>query len=813
MPVPLLPLVTTAGSAVWNSCVNAFNSTFGRTMTKKLEGQQLAHQKELQEKQIVAQFEIKYMRTMSQIKLQQNNQELKLGLRQNNQEFKQKLEIAHQEFQDKIVEYQYQKNRKLQEFIKTVNTQIVKSNQEFKTWLFKQQKKVQIELSEYNQETQYLNAVYQREIALEIKELDNWPLKNYPWQILQCHQGINPIPVQIILAPPEVDYDRFENINSTSKSEFPKVEKRLSQYLKNFLQKHYSVENEQRPTELIDHAWESNRFAGGSAVKTIFSRLKSEPIVLIESEVDGDFINIQLAYWSGGQEVSPFYKTIISNLHYPKIIYEFAIQRALHWEVNVKQKLLAQGISEEEINQEYGGDNLLNLQVYRKYEQEKLAGIEFERHYKTNREDFDKLSALLGAYHNIIVGLFTDIHYLIHTNLSPKLPELLPELETEFSIDQRLADELLKMVVESYIGSLRAMEKDRSELVPEFAVDIALSLTGLSNPTWAEQMLDFALESWLNSRYLSVENGKEKFDIVAENLLPLDREFMAKVNQCMVSSAQGKNPSLINSTFEVVTVNNSENITDHIQEIPSPKIEDLGNGIELEMIYIPGGIFIMGSPENEEARNSNESPQHQVILQPFYMSKYPITQNQYQAIMGNNPSSFEGESRPVEYVSWHDAVEFCQKLSSKIGKIYTLPSESQWEYACRAGTATPFYFQHTVTSDLLNYNGTYPYGNAPRGEYRRETTDVGIFPPNAFGLYDMHGNVSEWCQDIWHNSYNGAPTDGSAWESGGNNSYRVLRGGSWSDSSRYCRCAGRVYSHADIRNNSRGFRIILSVKS
>ena len=195
------------------------------------------------------------------------------------------------------------------------------------------------------------------------------------------------------------------------------------------------------------------------------------------------------------------------------------------------------------------------------------------------------------------------------------------------------------------------------------------------------------------------------------------------------------------------------------------------------------------------------------------MSKYPITQNQYQAIMGNNPSSFEGESRPVEYVSWHDAVEFCQKLSSKIGKIYTLPSESQWEYACRAGTATPFYFQHTVTSDLLNYNGTYPYGNAPRGEYRRETTDVGIFPPNAFGLYDMHGNVSEWCQDIWHNSYNGAPTDGSAWESGGNNSYRVLRGGSWSDSSRYCRCAGRVYSHADIRNNSRGFRIILSVKS
>ena len=338
MAVPLLPFVTTTGAAVWNSCVNAFNLAFGRTMPKNLEGQELAHQKELQEKQIVAQFEIKYMRTISQIKLQHNHPE-----------FQQRLEVARKEFQAKIAEYQYQKNRQLQDFIKIVNMQIANSNEEFKTWLFKQQKKVQIELSQYNRETQYFNAAYQREIALEIKELENWPLKNYPWQILQYHQDRNPIPIQIILAPPEVNYDRFQSINSTSKPEFPQVEKRLSQYLKNFLQKYYPVENQQRPTELIDHAWESNRFAGGSAVKTIFSRLKSEPIVLIESEVDGGFINIQLAYWSGGQEVSPFYKTIISHLHYPKIIYAFAIQRALHWEANVKQKLLAQGVNEQEM--------------------------------------------------------------------------------------------------------------------------------------------------------------------------------------------------------------------------------------------------------------------------------------------------------------------------------------------------------------------------------------------------------------------------------------------------------------------------------
>ena len=799
MPLPLPPLVTTTDTAVWNNCVN----TFGKTMQINLEGQQLADQQELQQKQIVAQFEIEYMRTISEIKLQQNNQGLQL---------EKKLDTARQKFQTKITEYQYQKNLKLQEFIKTVNMQIAKSNQEFQTWLFQKQKEVQIELSQYNREIQYLNAAYQRETALQITESENWPLKNYPWQILQSHQGRNPIPIQIILAPPEIDLDRFENINSTYTSEFSTAEKRLSQYLKIFLQKQYPIENQQRPTEIIDHSWESNRFGGASAVKTIFSWLKSESIVLIEPEIDGDLINIQLAYWSGGEKVYPLYKTIISNLNYPKILYEFAIQRALNWEKNIKDKLLKRGINEEEINQEYGGDNLLNLEIYRKYELDKLSGIEFERHYKINSKDFDKLLALLGAYHNIVVALFIDIHYLIYTNLLPKLPELLVDIETEFFIDKRLADDLFKMVVESYIASLRAMEKDRSELVPEFAVDIALGLASLSNPIWAEQMLDFALESWLNSRYLPVNNGKEKFDILAENLLPLDQEFMTKVNLCMVRLADEKKPSLINSNFEVETVNTSDNII-NTQESPRQKIEYLGNGIELEMVYIPGGSFLMGSPEDEEQRNLNESPQHEVTLEPFYISKYPITQSQYQAIMGNNPSSFEGESRPVENVNWYDATEFCQKLSEKTRKIYRLPSESHWEYACRAGTTTPFYFQEPITSELVNYNGNYPYGNAPKGKYRQETTDVGIFPPNAFGLYDMHGNVLEWCQDVWHKNYNGAPTDGSAWESGGNNSYRILRGGSWFESSRYCRCAGRIYSHTDISNNGRGFRIISLVSS
>ncbi len=289
----------------------------------------------------------------------------------------------------------------------------------------------------------------------------------------------------------------------------------------------------------------------------------------------------------------------------------------------------------------------------------------------------------------------------------------------------------------------------------------------------------------------------------------LQKQFTSPPQISPPSKAESEKGELF--TFEVPTVNISGYITHRTQGSARQKIEDLGNGIKLEMVYIPGGSFLMGSPENEEGRDESESPQHEVILQPFYMSKYPITQNQYQAVMGNNPSNFKGENRPVERVSWHDAIEFCKKLSRKTGKIYRLPSESQWEYACRAGTTTPFYFGETITSELVNYNGNFPYAYAPKDKYREKTTDVGSFPPNAFGLYDMHGNVLEWCQDVWHGNYNGAPNDGSSWETGGDSKRRLLRGGCWFNSSWYCRCARRNYIVADNSLNNRGFRIVSSV--
>ena len=179
--------------------------------------------------------------------------------------------------------------------------------------------------------------------------------------------------------------------------------------------------------------------------------------------------------------------------------------------------------------------------------------------------------------------------------------------------------------------------------------------------------------------------------------------------------------------IEVVTVNNFGEIIQRQPRIAKYFIEDLGNDVTLEMAAIPGGTFMMGSPENEERRYDNESPQHQVTVPSFFMGKYPVTQAQYQTIMGTNPSLFKGSNRPVECVSWDNAVAFCEKLSQITGKTYRLPSEAEWEYACRAGTTTPFHFGETITTALANYRGNYTYGQGPKGVYRKETRELTSF--------------------------------------------------------------------------------------
>ncbi|MCC0178195.1 SUMF1/EgtB/PvdO family nonheme iron enzyme [Waterburya agarophytonicola K14] len=243
---------------------------------------------------------------------------------------------------------------------------------------------------------------------------------------------------------------------------------------------------------------------------------------------------------------------------------------------------------------------------------------------------------------------------------------------------------------------------------------------------------------------------------------------------------------------------------------------NLAKDITLDLIGIPGGKFLMGSPNNELEREKEESPQHQVSVRPFLFGKYPITQAQWQAIMGNNPAKFVDSDvslskKPVERVSWFDCNLFCEKLSQKIGREIRLPTEAEWEYACRGKTTTPFHYGSTIGAELANYNGEDVYGSGFEGENRRETTDVDRFSPNRFGLYDLHGNVAEWCADSWHDNYHNAPTDGSAWTNNNPKDSRILRGGSWLHLPGSCRSAQRIKSDPKSKSDAFGFRIAASI--
>ncbi|MEB3232236.1 MAG: SUMF1/EgtB/PvdO family nonheme iron enzyme [Leptolyngbyaceae bacterium] len=258
-------------------------------------------------------------------------------------------------------------------------------------------------------------------------------------------------------------------------------------------------------------------------------------------------------------------------------------------------------------------------------------------------------------------------------------------------------------------------------------------------------------------------------------------------------------------------------------------VENLASGITLDLVPIPAGEFWMGQTEAEKQEllklvseddyqkyYASELPRHQVKVSAFWMGKFAVTQAQYEAVMGKNPATkydgdrFVAPNKPVVGVTWDDAIAFCQKLSEKTGNQYRLPSEAEWEYACRADTETPFYFGDTITTELANYNGNYTYGSGPKGEYREKAIPVGSFPANKFGLFDMHGNVWEWCQDPWHENYQGAPTVGKAWEANGHKTLRLLRGGSWYNNPRFCRSANRSRLIADNEYSDIGFRVVCS---
>ncbi|QJB25276.1 bifunctional serine/threonine-protein kinase/formylglycine-generating enzyme family protein [Limnospira fusiformis] len=397
-------------------------------------------------------------------------------------------------------------------------------------------------------------------------------------------------------------------------------------------------------------------------------------------------------------------------------------------------------------------------------------------------------------------------------------------------------------VAGTVIGSAEYCAPEQAMGKPQYGSDLySLGVTCLYLLTQVSpsDLYDPLESQWVWREHLNGNQVSDKLgeilDRLVETVFRKRYQSVAEVWADLQPSDDSPKPPTQKFEFDIVTVNSMGREINRRPGQAECIIEDLGNGVTLEMVLIPGGTFIMGSPSGEAKSDDDERPQHRVTIKPFLMGKYPVTQEQWRQVasfpklqrdLSLDPSRFKGLNLPVEKVSWYDVIEWCARLSKRIGKPYRLPSEAEWEYAARAGTTSPFHVGDTLTTDLANYNGSSTYSSEPKGAYREQTTPVGQFQhANAFGLYDIHGNVWEWCADPWHDSYNGAPSDGGVWDVGNDSRYqkpieylvkfleskerRVLRGGSWSYNPESCRCALRNWGDPDFLDDFLSFRVAL----
>jgi eukaryotic-like serine/threonine-protein kinase len=299
---------------------------------------------------------------------------------------------------------------------------------------------------------------------------------------------------------------------------------------------------------------------------------------------------------------------------------------------------------------------------------------------------------------------------------------------------------------------------------------------------------------------------------IAKIIQPSDSESESDLSQQINPDTIPTIDRLATLSVTSIKLNDYGDIIDRPQARRQIFQEELGNGVLLTMIQIPPGTFMMGSPALEEGQESSEQPEHPVNVPTFYLGQTQITQAQWTAIFPEKSLKF-GNNRqlPVDSISWLDAIEFCHRLSTNTGRKYRLPTESEWEYACRGGTTNPFAYGDTISPSIVNYDAARPYAEMIKGICRDKSTPVATFPPNLFGLYDMHGNLWEWCLDEWFGDYRDAPKDGSArgnLETRDENTQRVVRGGSWFSAGQMCRAASRTSLPASYRHPHYGLRVV-----
>ncbi|MDK2407790.1 GUN4 domain-containing protein [Aphanizomenon sp. PH219] len=391
---------------------------------------------------------------------------------------------------------------------------------------FERQKELQLELAKFNRDTQLKLAAQQRETTLALPEVnklfEHWPLRIVPSLILNSPISNNRPPLKVIIAPPEINFDKFGNATQN----LPKMENTLAQGLRQFLDKNYSHHSQIRPVEFLDGAWDSNKYHGGASIKVLFEMLKSEPLLILESEIEGDYLNFRVAYWGYG-DTQYKYATALARLPYTNIIYESAKARAIKWKP-ARDMLIQQGKNPKLINEL----DTHNLEILEEEEQLKSFGIDtsdLPPRYKVNNKDFDAFYQFLITIHALFAGLTIDFHYLIHYDVTPLLPGLLSELVVRDK-------QIIGTIVSNYQEVYHSLENDRSAWIPELFLDLANSLIYLPDKSWAREQLNSSVRYWLSLRGVNTYSN-DLLDLLeaTRSFLKLqDKEYLEKLKQCLI---------------------------------------------------------------------------------------------------------------------------------------------------------------------------------------------------------------------------------------------------------------------------------------
>ncbi|NEP39779.1 MAG: tetratricopeptide repeat protein [Okeania sp. SIO2G4] len=443
-------------------------------------------------------------------------------------------------------------SQELQAFIQIAETTRLETNIDFPRWLLEQEKAIQIELLKQNYELQRELVAYQRETSLQIieeqKRLENSPIWLVAADILNSDPEEKILPLRVFFAPPKLVFDRLEAANNYPNF-FPNIELTLADGLRQFFI-NYTAKG--REIDFLAGAWVSKSFHSEASIKALFGVLKSQPTLVLESEVNGNYLNFRIAYWSLGWSKYR-YDPIISRLPYQDILYESAKLRARRW-LAIRSKLIATGEKGKKIDELYGGNNLINLKKLQREQKFRKAGIdisELDMNYIVNQKDFEELGKFLTLYHCIFAGLVADEYFLVEYNLPPILPELLPDLIKNLPESPEV-DEMMESVILYYQKIYQYLEIQRSGWMPELTLDLAQSLANLQNKVWAITQIEHSLKYWLKSRGLS--SVPDKLILLLEAIESVvkaeDLEYVNKLNQCLTAIGETRQLNIMEICYK-----------------------------------------------------------------------------------------------------------------------------------------------------------------------------------------------------------------------------------------------------------------------